>query len=406
MYRSPYRRSLYRRSPYRRSPYRRSLYRRSPYRRSLYRRSPYRRSPYRRSPYRRSLYRRSPYRRSPYRSPYRRNLFGGATHGMTDIDLYKMPSGIIYCIVNGQNYYIGNGIYRPASNPNSKYYANMFLPFYDIIGEIDKLEKYPYPCPENDNPECHFSIEEKIGNTPYYKIFDNNNTTILKLILDTIKQDCILEFETWKKKGFYELTLEDWEELNSKFKYITYDLDRKKYRFKHGPEDIIWQEVSEDEYSLGSILVKINEILPDSAELLIKYIDFILKKMVTINKHERIEEEDGKYQFSDPLLREGSNIPNLYFSDYKSIEGFNGKQWGMGGFESGQWSYLMILLQRFLIKNDLEQLKTSIDLTKSYMLQYKDNKESYNPKLHWYDYVKDGENTYNFIILTTNKKSL
>ena len=36
----------------------------------------------------------------------------------------------IYCELDGQEFYIGSGLYTPASNPNSWFYHNIFLPFY------------------------------------------------------------------------------------------------------------------------------------------------------------------------------------------------------------------------------------------------------------------------------------
>ena len=47
----------------------------------------------------------------------------------------------IYCEVNEQQFYIGSGIYTSASNPNSEFYHNIFLPFYGRMG--DRFIKHP-----------------------------------------------------------------------------------------------------------------------------------------------------------------------------------------------------------------------------------------------------------------------
>ena len=59
----------------------------------------------------------------------------------TKIIELELKMDVICCEVDGQLYYIGKGIYIPASNKLFEYYANIFLPYYGMSGKL--LIKHP-----------------------------------------------------------------------------------------------------------------------------------------------------------------------------------------------------------------------------------------------------------------------
>ena len=259
--------------------------------------------------------------------------------------------GHIYCEVDGQQYYIGSGDYIRASNPNSAYYMSIFLPFYGFSGQNSgKIYKY------------------KGGNLP-----KDDESTILTHFLKLIRDDC------------------DREVQGKPMKYIEQLADgneRGGYQLKTESTDGLPSPVIFSTPNTENILTTLNELLGVEwiPLWIVLYLNFLLKKML----HSSLG--------ADVLTREGNNFASLLYTQFTDIEGLNGKQFGGIGFGATAMrdhgidsddtaAQLMIWLQRYNVDDGLQQVQTSLALTKCLMKQYPKHNFTYKSTYPWFRYV-------------------
>ena len=261
----------------------------------------------------------------------------------------------IYCELDGQEFYIGSGLYTPASNSNSWLYHNIFLPFYGR-GASGRFFKHPS---ENGSGEAD---------------------TIISFILNLMKDDCI------KEVNGNEMTYCE-RKVGERYGY--------NIKANDGHPTILSNP------DVIRLISDISDILgePNFEEVFIDYYKVILDKMHY--------PEDGPAI----ITREGNSFVNAIHLSRGEIEGLNGKQWGsdMGGKHIDSVCYrspnLMTWLQRYRVDDEFVQLKTAINLTKSLMDRYPDKSYSYGPSYLdggfeneniWYRYILNGESVYEF----------
>ena len=265
----------------------------------------------------------------------------------------------IYCELDGQEFYIGSGLYTPASNPNSWCYHNIFLPFYGRGGRDAISGRFFKHPSENGTGDAE---------------------TIISFILNLMKDDCRKE-----EAGIEMIYCE-----RNKDGGYGYNL-----KLTNGHPTILSNP------NVRRLISNISDILgePNFEEVFIDYYKMILDKMHY--------PEDGGLM----VTREGNSFVNAIYLSRGEIEGLNGKQWGgsMGGKYIVSVGYrspnLMTWLQRYRIDDNFVQLKTAINLTKSLMDRYPDKLYSYGPsygidgkrwKNRWYNYILNGESVYQF----------
>ena len=261
----------------------------------------------------------------------------------------------IYCELDGQEFYIGSGLYTPASNPNSWFYHNIFLPFYGR-GASGRFFKHPS---ENGRGEVD---------------------TIISFILNLMEDDCRKEADGIEM-SYCERKVGERYGYNLK-------LNNRQPTILSNPD-------------VRRLISDISDILgePNFEEVFIDYYKMILDKMHY--------PESG----SSIITREGNSFVNAIYLSRGEIEGLNGKQWAsdMGGKHIDSVGYrspnLMTWLQRYRIDDQFVQLKTAINLTKSLMDRYPDKPYSYGPSYldsgfenenRWYRYILNGESVYEF----------